>query len=79
MTLIEILVVMAVIAMLAGMVLVLTLRVENQSSEATVANVSLRCRGHNVYEAALAFGAAASVSAILWSAVPVVPRPESAR
>jgi hypothetical protein len=39
--------------------------------EATVANVSLRCRGHNVYEAALAFGPSASVSAIPRSAVPV--------
>jgi len=40
--------------------------------EATVANVSLRCRAHNVYEAELAFGPGVPVSAMPLSAVPVV-------
>ena len=39
--------------------------------EATVANVSLRCRAHNVYEAELAFGPRGPVSAKVPSAVPV--------
>ena len=38
--------------------------------EATVANISLRCRAHNVYEAELAFGR--GVPAMPSSAAPVV-------
>jgi len=40
--------------------------------EATVTNVSLRCRAHNVYEAELAFGPRGPVSAMPLSVVPVV-------
>jgi hypothetical protein len=40
--------------------------------EATVANISLRCRAHNVYEAELAFGSRVPVSATSRSALPVV-------
>jgi hypothetical protein len=40
--------------------------------EATVANVSLRCRAHNLYEAELAFGLEVPVSAKLPSALRVV-------
>ena len=41
--------------------------------EETVANISLRCRGHNVYEAELAFGPGVRVPATTLLAVPVVP------
>jgi hypothetical protein len=40
--------------------------------EATIANISLRCRAHNVYEAELAFGPRVPVSATSRSALPVV-------
>jgi hypothetical protein len=40
--------------------------------EATIANISLRCRSHNVYEAELVFGPGVPVPAAPLSAVRVV-------
>jgi hypothetical protein len=46
--------------------------------EATVANVALRCRSHNVYEAELAFGPRVHLSAMRLSAMRVSALPVSA-